>query len=559
MSEVVSASGFVGLETSIALDSQGRPHVSFNDFGGANNILKYSWRDDFGMWNTETVASGGVGRYNSLALDSNDIPYISYYDDANGDLLFAYKPGAWSIDPVDGAFSDTGTNTSLVFDSQGRPHIAYHDVTNDEIRYVVKDGGSWLPIQVIPGSSGSYDVALALDAQGNPHIIDSHNYFPTYFFLDEVGNWDAALLDNSAYSYEASAAVDVEGRVHVAYYDGYSHLRYAVTPDSAFTRQLVATVGDVGNYPALALDDLGNPKIAYFNATTGDILFADASVQLLAPVAGDTWPVGSERGVTWTGVGPIDLYLSTNGGAGYALLASGLGGGGSTGGTHTFTVPHAPSRFCKIKIERAMPLSVDQSDSLFTIETDIMLLNLSALETSAGGGVTISWETDPGPDDLAGYDLERRGETSSPWTSVVSLTRETSYYDPEGGAGDTYRLFARNGLGESILLGESSVATNASPTPPLRVWPLPYRGGDLTITFATSSGPGGGSALAEVAVYDIRGAWVRRIASGSYDPGVYTVQWDGRDARGLSVPNGTYFIQCVSGGLRHTEKVTVTR
>jgi hypothetical protein len=217
-------------------------------------------------------------------------------------------------------------------------------------------------------------------------------------------------------------------------------------------------------------------------------------------------------------------------------------------------VPHTPTKFARVRILPAdlSVLGEAASDSLFTIQTSVELLALLAAPAPQGG-VLISWQTDPGPADLSGYRLEASAAGSSPWRTVVALTRESSVVDPEGGTGTRYRLFAVNGLGEELLLGETAIGRQAM----LRAWPLPYRGGPLQVDFAAAGAPGGGGAWTEVALYDIQGKLVKRLVSETHDQGTHTVTWDGRDADGRDVPAGIYFIRAASGGQSATLRVCV--
>jgi len=91
--ENVDSDGNVGGYNSIALDSNDHPHISYYDY--TNGDLKYAWCDMEGgdttcTWHIEAVDSvGDVGLYTSIDLDSNDRPHISYYDATNGDLRYA--------------------------------------------------------------------------------------------------------------------------------------------------------------------------------------------------------------------------------------------------------------------------------------------------------------------------------------------------------------------------------------------------------------------------------------------------------------------------------------
>jgi len=163
--------GSVGEYTSIVLDSNNRPHISYYDW--INIALKYAYYNG-SNWQIETVDSDGdVGRYSSIALDSNDCPHISYSDWTNIALKYAYYNGSnWQIETVDSG--SVGDYTSIAIDSNNRPHISYYDYFNDDLRYAYWDGSSW-QIETVDGSAespGSVGMctSIALDSNNRPHI-----------------------------------------------------------------------------------------------------------------------------------------------------------------------------------------------------------------------------------------------------------------------------------------------------------------------------------------------------------------------------------------------------
>ncbi len=83
------------------------------------------------LWSLETVDSIGYGQgYTSIALDTNGYPHISYYNGGYGELKYAKWTGSgWNIETVDsdGYLSDY---TSIALDTNDYPHISYYDCTN---------------------------------------------------------------------------------------------------------------------------------------------------------------------------------------------------------------------------------------------------------------------------------------------------------------------------------------------------------------------------------------------------------------------------------------------
>ncbi len=304
-------------------------------------------------------------------------------------------------------------------------------------------------------------------------------------------------------------------------------------------------VGDGFADVLLARPDVGEGRVGVMDLNR---------FHLDSPTGGETWNVGSLAHMFWKGAETADIELSLDGGSTYRTLLSGVGG--SPSNHASVRVPHLPTRFAELRLVPSDPSVGGEAttNASFTIEASIALLRMRASPGDAGG-VLLSWETEPGPDDLAGYKVERSPVGPDVWTVLTSLIRETVYHDPGGTVGMRYRLVGINGLGEEQLLGETVFGPRAT----LAAWPLPYRGGDLNVSFATSSGRGGGAGAADVSVYDVRGRHVRTIARGVYEAGYRSVTWDGQDESGNFVPGGVYFLRALSAGASTQLRLVVVR
>lgn len=186
-------------QTSLALDSQNRAHVSFYDWGTAD--LMYAAENSSGGYDIEAADTAeNVGKYNSLAIGPEGFANIAYYDAANGDLKLTYNgPGGWAPPIlVDGAGADVGQYVSMKIDADGWWHMTYYDATNKDLKYAYKDISGWhISTLESAGDVGLYS-SLALDGGGQPHIAyyDATNGALKYTFYDVT--WHPLVLDNGA-------------------------------------------------------------------------------------------------------------------------------------------------------------------------------------------------------------------------------------------------------------------------------------------------------------------------------------------------------------------------
>ncbi len=69
--------------------------------------------------------------------------------------------------------------------------------------------------------------------------------------------------------------------------------------------------------------------------------------------------------------------------------------------------------------------------------------------------------------------------------------------------------------------------------------------------------PGAGSVSLQL--FDIQGAFVRTLVDRSHPPGQYTVQWDGRNARGELAPSGVYWVRFKWNDFINSQKLILIR
>jgi hypothetical protein len=284
--ETVDGVGRVGDNCSIALDSEGNPHISYTEY---DNILpawyvKYASRQG-GTWSTDTVECGGFNlgySLTSLAMDSNNNPHICYEDYQANSLKYAYYDTDWHIETVD---SDPGSwnmsTPSIALDSADKPHISYlaydYDGNND-LWYAHKRGvADWQLEYVTSALLWSNATSIALDSDDKPHISYCYSYPSNdlkYAYYD--GTWYIETADTAGgVGFYCSLALDSDNNPHISYYDGTNDdLKYAYFDGVSWNVETVDNYGDVGRYTSIALDSAGNPHISYYDGTNDDLKYA---------------------------------------------------------------------------------------------------------------------------------------------------------------------------------------------------------------------------------------------------------------------------------------------
>ncbi|PIE70376.1 MAG: hypothetical protein CSA22_07940 [Deltaproteobacteria bacterium] len=274
----VDNDNFRGGCTSLALNTSDRPRISYYDY--TNKALKYTAYDG-AAWHTRTLdSSGEVGNYSSLALDSNGNPHISYADATLSDERLKYirfNGISWDTpESVDDA-SGRVTHTSIAIDSSNHPHISYYASSPGCLKYVSHNGAIWGTPQIVDaaGNTGAHS-SLVLDTSGNPHISYTGNNMADLRYAAYSGSaWTLGILvSGSEYTF-CFTSLSLDGnQPHITYTDGkfFKHINQKQTV--WYTDIIDMAVFPGRSSTSLSLDSRGYPHISYYDNIYEDLLYA---------------------------------------------------------------------------------------------------------------------------------------------------------------------------------------------------------------------------------------------------------------------------------------------
>ena len=238
--EWTSVDGSIDTYSNLRADSSGNLHACGYD--ADQRRLRYAYYPAGGTaWTNQTIDNNGdVGGGCSMALDGTT-PHISYRDDTNGALKYAsYQPGItppylWDKETVPGTDNLAGY-TSIAVDNDNEIHASFHERGGDghKIRYATGEFGAWSTEDATWNDTGWYN-SIAVDEDDRPHIAEFLNGMLYLNWRDADGDWHWEIVD-----------------------DG-------IRPDNPHS---------VGSYCSIALDSQGRPHIAYWDDTSGSLVYA---------------------------------------------------------------------------------------------------------------------------------------------------------------------------------------------------------------------------------------------------------------------------------------------
>ncbi len=281
----------------LAIDANGTPHVAYMDFAAKD--VKYATRDGLG-WLIEVVEDGAaldtpdVTSMPSLALDSQGRPHVVYAASRDGAyaLIHAVRNSViWNYDIVTTS-TDWFFNYRLALDVNDQPHVVYsiYSGAQMDLHYRTREVDIWSDSLVGEGDQA----ALVLTAAGQPLVVFRGWAGANLTHLRCATHTDTGWsLEELAYLASwPEIALDVAGHAHLTCKFG-SWVYYATNAPGVWTFTPIGqTITDARSAP-IAIDRLDLPVIVYPDS--------DHNLRW-AYLLGESWTfdfIGDGYGFTW--------------------------------------------------------------------------------------------------------------------------------------------------------------------------------------------------------------------------------------------------------------------
>ncbi len=312
---------------SIVLDPQGNPRIIFFEVenGAYDNVAFKVAAHDANPWVTDEICKvWDIGYIPSIATDSKGNTFIAYdareiEEDDYSVFLASDSSGTYGsmrVIPADGFCYEMPT---VKVGPDGKIHLAYlrwivdefEDIYIYEVRYGYLDGEDFIS-EVIDDSFLLSEESYGPPEGSSPIDFVLVNDVPNVLYVDggsnlclaeriSAGNWHVDTVQTR--SLMISAAVDAQGKLHLAYRKGesYDSIYYSTNKTGTWQHEFVAKVQEPaigsnfgGNSAfSLDLDPKGNPQIVWCDYRLSDF-FSDMYRSWKTPGGWSKEPVVSD-------------------------------------------------------------------------------------------------------------------------------------------------------------------------------------------------------------------------------------------------------------------------
>lgn len=290
-------------DPSIVLGKADTPMISYYD----NGNLMYIHKDASGDWNEMPVdTQGDVGYGTSIALDWEGFPRISYTKDLSSgeySLKYAIYDGfTWENITIRKDVVDKETSNTLLSGGPLVTCVVPSGTSDFEcIGYFLFDEGEWT-LETIGSDVGHY----ISDHEMTRNPLDKEEFYRPYvvFQNDHAGDPGTDIyvykytlagfkkIDKFEDADSVSVALDRDLTPHLIYETGGSELTHAKFSGGEWIQEVIESQSEAYYHPSLTLDEGGNTHAVYWNYD-GDIKYAVSGLpehpQALQATAGNDY------------------------------------------------------------------------------------------------------------------------------------------------------------------------------------------------------------------------------------------------------------------------------
>lgn len=181
------------------------PTVAFAD---ASSKTPVAATYDGKKWNPVDIEGGAGGLGLSMAVDSDGAPHVAYYTGDGSVHAASLQGSTWSAKPV-GDVGEAKTpryeTTGIAVDDKGTSYVGYYDGGIDSVVLASDTGGDFAALQT-PGTAGGAEPAVAVRPDGSEVFLAWYDHLNQDLDLGVLGEANGLELANPSPTTVATAA-----------------------------------------------------------------------------------------------------------------------------------------------------------------------------------------------------------------------------------------------------------------------------------------------------------------------------------------------------------------